>query len=61
VSFDWYMINYVHNFSSPFHPQIYGQTKRIHGILEDVLVNMVVLLKMIGINLPMVEFAYNNA
>ena len=42
--------DYVHNFPSPFHPQTYGQIKRVHRILEDMLVIMLVLLNIIRIN-----------
>jgi len=50
------------NFSSSYHPEIDGQTKRVNQILEDML--RAYILHFQGKweeYLPLVEFSYNNS
>ena len=50
------------DYSSPFHPQTDGQTKRVNQVLEDMLRACVIDFQ--GSwedHLPLVEFAYNNS
>jgi hypothetical protein len=49
-------------FSTAFHPQTYGQSKRTNQILEDMLRACVLEFKGIWVQyLPLIEFAYNNS
>ena len=50
------------NFSTAFHPQIDGQSKRTIQTLEDMLRSCVLDFKgSWASHLPLVEFAYNNS
>ena len=49
------------NFNTAYHPQTYGQTKRVNQVLEDIL-RMYVRdhSKKLEEYMVLVEFAYNN-
>jgi len=50
------------NFSSSYHPETNGQTKRVNQILEDMLRACVLELQGKWKNdLPLVEFSYDNS
>jgi hypothetical protein len=50
------------NFSSAYHPQTHGQTKRVNQILEDMLRDCALKDKKSWDKyLPYVEFSYNNS
>jgi hypothetical protein len=49
------------SFSTTFHPQIDGQTKKINGVLNQYLKNYVnANKKVLGEHLSLVEFCYNS-
>ena len=50
------------NFSTAFHPQIYGQSERLIQVLEDMLRACVLdFPKSWDWHIPLMEFAYNNS